>query len=239
MAQTVQNVSTPSSGDLLTGRQPLRLALGPLASPSVTRPTWVGSGLSKGPGDGWDSLTGTTAPPNCLRRKGLPWRSSALPVLWHRFNRHQGAKTPCATWHRRDRTETFFTSKVLTNYPSRDGKPNTLFGSTSLSPSGCPAQGCQDAALRVDSFQACPQGSDREDTMQRATGLSPVSGPRHRLGKGFLEEVASTLPSEVSQEEPESGQEVGRRSGPPWREWQGGHTQQRPGRRRPEPRSSQ
>lgn len=220
--------------------------MGPLGltSLSITRATRVGSGLSKGPGDRV-GLTdwGTTASSNCLRRKGLPWRSSgytrALPVLWHRFNLHQGAKTHMPRGTTRDKTETFFTSKVLTNYPSRDGKPNTLFGSTSLSPSGCPAQGCQDAALRVDSFQVHPQGSEREDTTQRATGWSPVSGPRHRLGKGFLEDVASTLPSEVSQEEPESGQEVGRRSGPPRTEWQGGHMQQRPGRRRPEPQSSQ
>ena len=119
VAQTVQNVSTPSSGDLLTGRQPLRLALGPLASPSVTRPTWVGSGLSKGPGDGWDSLTGTTAPPNCLRRKGLPWRSSALPVLWHRFNRHQGAKTPCATWKLSSCTTTTEADKSKTQAPPK------------------------------------------------------------------------------------------------------------------------
>ena len=113
---------------------------------------------------------------------------------------------------------------------------HTLFGFTSLSPSACLARGCQDAALRVDSFQACPQDSDGEDMTQRATGLSPAGGPRHRLGKGFLEEGASTL---LSEQEPELGQEAGRRPGPPRREWLGGHAPWLPGRRCPELWSSQ
>lgn len=61
------------------GARPSVVCSGPLALTSlpVTRLTRVGSGLSKGPGDRVGPADwGTTVSSNCVRRKGLPQRSS-------------------------------------------------------------------------------------------------------------------------------------------------------------------